>query len=44
MRRAMMQLWHAFFGHPRDQVYWGTYDEGAVCKCGTRWWHADMIP
>jgi hypothetical protein len=39
--RILRYVWHAFAGHPRDQVIWGNVHEGASCSCGYRWTIAD---
>lgn len=42
MKKLMKKLGHALFGHPRDQVHWGTVAEGATCQCGARKTLADF--
>lgn len=40
-KRALRRVWHVLSGHPGEQVYWGTPDQGAKCGCGARWTRAD---
>lgn len=30
------------WGHPREDVTWGTVAEGALCKCGERFYLGDF--
>jgi hypothetical protein len=35
--RPLRHLWHALFGHPPDDIVWGTLASGGCCtSCGMR--------
>lgn len=41
---SWLWIWHAVFGHPRKNVVWGSFENGAVCHCGTIFHYWDLIP
>jgi hypothetical protein len=43
MKAKLVRLKHELFGHPRNQVTWGTAVEGATCKCGAHMTYADFV-
>lgn len=43
LSKFFKRLWHDFNGHPKNQVTWGSFLEGALCECGTRFYYWDFV-